>query len=117
MPIPHPPQPSPEDARPPAEVCITELRVEPWPDGRRVKVHVTLTPFEQNPSLDAVLSRADGTEVTRAAIIELADHRFVFTLHIRTAETDGDYQLTATVTYPEIGKVAEQSVSFHLSQA
>ncbi len=117
MPAIHRLRPLPEGAKPPEEVRITELRVEPWPDGQRIRVHITLTPFQQNPNLDAILTRSDGEEVSRAAIIETVENRFVFTLHIRAPEAAGAYLLTATITYPDIGIVDEQSTSFDLGQS
>ena len=116
MPAIHRLRPLHEDAKPPQEVRFTELRVEPWPDARRVRVHVTLTPFEQYPNLEAVLARSAGEEVSRAAIIETAENRIVFTLHIRAPEAAGTYWLTATITYPDFGTVDEQTISFELGQ-
>ncbi len=96
MPRRNPFNPDPE-ALPPQQVRFLDLHVEPWPDGRRVRVHVTLTPFQQNPNLEAVISDADGHEVARASIIENADDRFVFTMHIRAASVGGAYNLAATI--------------------
>jgi hypothetical protein len=100
------------DARPPAEVRFTELRVEPWPDGRRVRVHVSLTPFQQNPNLEAVIHDHQHQEMARASIVEAADPRFVFTLHIRAQAVGGTYSLTANLSYPDLGSVDERSFSF-----
>jgi hypothetical protein len=100
---------------------LTELRVEPWPDGRRVRVHITLTPFQQKPSLEAVLSDTDHTPLASSSIIETADKRLVFTMHLRPAPggaplpgTPRGYHLTAAVIYPEIGVVDERSITFEV---
>jgi len=100
------------DARPPAEVRFTELRVEPWPDGRRVRVHVSLTPFQQNPNLEAVIFDDQHEEVARASVVEAADPRFVFTLHIRSQEVGGSYLISASLSYPDLGQVDERTYSF-----
>ncbi len=48
-------RPTPGVGLPPAEVRFTELRIEPWPDGRRLRVHVSLTPFQNKPDLEAMI--------------------------------------------------------------
>lgn len=107
-------RPTPEDALPPLEVRFIELRVEPWPEGRRIRVHLTLTPFQQNPNIDVVLSDASGNDAGQAAIIETAEHRIVFTMHIRSAQLTGPFSLTANISYPEHGVIATQSISFEI---
>ncbi|HVP20557.1 MAG TPA: hypothetical protein VMS73_01720 [Anaerolineaceae bacterium] len=103
--------PSPE-ARPPQGVRFTELRVEPWPDGRRVRVHVSITPFQKNPNLEAVITDPAGNEVARASIIETADVRFVFTMHIKGMDVNGTYTLSANLNYEETGQVDSRSIPF-----
>ena len=100
------------NARPPAEVRFTELRVEPWTDGKRVRVHVSLTPFQQNPNLDAVISDANGMEVAHSSIIEIADVRFVFTMHLRAPAGPGHFILEARLGYQDAGTVDTRTVSF-----
>ncbi len=114
MPALHRPQLLPEEAKSPQDVRFIELRVEPWPDGRRIRVHLTLTPFQENPSLDVVLADDLGEEIARADIIETAENRIVFTLHIRHQSISSHYQLTANITYPEIGTVDTKSISFQI---
>ncbi len=104
------------DARAPSDVRFIELRVEPWPDGRRVRVHVSITPFQQNPNLDAVISDSTGQEVAHSSIIEIADVRFVFTMHIRSEAVHGQYNLVARLGYPDLGDVEERSVSFETEE-
>ncbi len=99
---------------PPDAVRFTELRVEPWPDGQRLRVHVALTPFQQKPDLEAAIVSEDGQEVSHANIIENADQRFVFTMHIRGKAASASYTLTARILYQELGTVDERSVTFTL---
>jgi len=108
---------APTEALPPSEVRFTELRVEPWPDGRRVRVHITLTPFQQNPSLEAVLSDAHGHPLTSTSIIETAENRMVFTLHLRPAVAGVPYHLSVEILYSEIGVVDQRSISFEVDPA
>jgi hypothetical protein len=105
---------APAGSLPPSEVRFTELRVEPWPDGRRVRVHITLTPFQENPSLEAVLSSADHQHLASASIIETIENRMVFTMHLRPAVAGVLYHLTAVILYPDLGVVDERSTSFEV---
>lgn len=114
MPPFHRPQPAPEDAKSPLDVRITELRVEPWPDGRKIRVHLTLTSFQEDPSLEVILADDLGAEIARADIIETAENRIVFTLHIRNRSLSNAYQLTANVIYPETGTVDSKSIDFQI---
>ncbi len=102
----------PGERLPPAEVRFRELRVEPWPDGRRLKVHVSLTPFQQKPDLEATIFDEDGKEVSHASIIENAETRFVFTMHIRAQTVTGAYTLIAKVSYQDFGTVDEKTLTF-----
>ena len=117
MPSFHRPRALPEDAKPPLEVRLTELRVEPWPDGQRIRVHLTMTSFQENPNLDVVLADDLGEEIARADIIETAENRIVFTLHIRNRSLSGNYQLTANISYPETGTIDTKSIDFEINPA
>jgi hypothetical protein len=117
MPSLHHFRPIPDDALPPGEIRFSEFRVEPWPDGRRIRVHLTLTPFQQNPNLDVVLTDAGGQVIASTAIIETAENRMVFTMHIRSPQTAGEYSLSSSVSYPEIGVVDQQTISFEIRQS
>lgn len=110
-------RPLPEGAKPPGEVRFRELRVEPWPDGRRARVHITLTPFIEYPSLEVMLLDDQGDEITRVDIIESAEHRIVFTMHIRFPSANGRYQLHAVLLYPETGPVDTRTLDFELGPA
>lgn len=110
----HRPRPYPAEAKPPLEVRLTELRVEPWPDGRRLRVHLDMTLFQENPSLEVFLTDEHEKEIARADIIETADNRIVFTLHIRNHQVSGTLRLTANITYPEAGIVDTKTITFRI---
>ncbi len=107
----------PEDGLPPEQVCVIELRTEPWPDQtRRVRVVLEITPFLERPSLQVVITRPDGAEVSGIHIIETIEARMTFTMHIRDDQGQGPYQLKAIVLYPETGTVDEKSIAFDLPE-
>ncbi len=102
----------PDEALPPEKVRITELKVEPWEDGRRMRVQVEVTPFEKRPNLTAVITGLDGEEITSTSIVEVMDLKMVFTMHLRVPEVADKYRLTASISYEEEGVVAEQTITF-----
>ena len=101
-----------EDALPPDEVRFSELRVEQWPDGQRVKVHVGITPFQQRPDLDATIFNSAGEEIANALIIETLENRLVFTMHLQPDSIGQELTLKAVLSYQDIGIVDEGKVSF-----
>jgi hypothetical protein len=103
--------PQDEDALPPAEVRFIDVHVEPWPDGRRVRVHVQLTPFQQRPNVQVLITDPAGEEVCSANIIETMDNRFVFTLHLR-GEPAESYNLEMQLLYDELGIVDQRRLTF-----
>jgi len=104
----------PEEALPPQDVRLIEARIEPWPDRRKVRVHLTLTPFSTRPNLYAVVHDTEGNEVCSAHVIETMDSRMVFTLHLRGESQDGKYILDVEVFYEDIGAVDHRSVDFEI---
>jgi hypothetical protein len=108
----------PEGALPPKEVRFTGLSAEPWPDGKRILVLVTTTPFQQPPNLQATIYDAAGVEVSTVHVIEFAEDRLAITLHLLGKEkVDGNYTLTATLYYQDIGQVDEIKAEFETHEA
>lgn len=104
----------PEDACQPADVRFQEVKVEPWPDGKRVRVHIVLTPFLNRPDLSASVLDDQGNEICSAEIIQTMDDRMVFTLHLRGESLSGRYTLQINVSYEEIGQVDQRSLEFEI---
>jgi hypothetical protein len=46
--------------RPLSEARISAYRVMPWPDGTRVTVEMTMTPFREFPDFDVLIVRHSG---------------------------------------------------------
>lgn len=106
----------PEDGVPPEQVRFLEVRPEPWPDGRRVRVHAEITPFLQPPHMSMTITDAEGREVSHVDVVENIDFKLVFTMHIRAEKVAGDYNLTASLFYDDIGEVHRQTVSFYTEE-
>jgi hypothetical protein len=86
---------------PPEDVRIRSLRTEPWPDGKRIKVFLELTPFQQKPSIDLVITDNQDQELAFASIIETMIFRLVLTMHLPPDAPSGEYKLTASLYYSE----------------
>ena len=76
---------------PPREVRITEVEARPAPDGRRVALLITLTPFLEYPNLEVVLYRPDSEEERSLTVVGTMDRRLVLTLHVKQPMS-GEYR-------------------------
>jgi len=86
---------------PPEEVRIRQFRAEPWPDNRRVRVYLEITPFQKRPNGEIQITDAPGNEVANLSIIETIDPKMDFTVHLRADKIGGEYTASATVYYYE----------------
>lgn len=84
----------------PEETRITALTAEPYPDGRRLRVNLEITPFQKRPHIEVALTNADGDEVASTSIVEPLSWKIEFTMHIR-GELRNPYKLSARLYYPE----------------
>jgi hypothetical protein len=84
---------------PPEEVRVKELRAEPWPDQRRVRVFLELLPFQKRPSGEVSITNPLGEAIASASIIESIVPRMEFNMHLRGEVPPGEYQLMATIYY------------------
>jgi hypothetical protein len=100
---------------PPAQVRFLETRVEPWSYSQRIRIHITLTPFEQSPDLTAQIFDGENNLLSQADVIETMDDRFVFTMHIRTDQASGPFTLKLILAYQDIGEVDQRDVNFSLN--
>ena len=86
---------------PPEEVRIRHFRAEPWPDKRRVRIYLEVTPFQKGPNSEIEIRDADGNEVARLTIIETINTKMDLTIHLRGGEPSGFYTASAMVYYYE----------------
>lgn len=87
-----------EEALPPAEVRIRELRAEPRPDGQRVRVFLHITAFQKRPSGEVRILNALDEELASVNFIEALSPRMEFTLHLR-GEIRNPHRLQARIFY------------------
>lgn len=93
-----------EDAPAPrarADVRFLSAAVRPYPDGRRMKLHLTITPFEDRPNVEMTVTNAAGDEVANMSLIEALDTEFDFTIHLRGPQPVGEHTLHLVMFYNE----------------
>jgi hypothetical protein len=93
---------------PPEEVRILEFRAEPWPDNRRVRIYLEITPFQKRPSGEIKLLDPQGEEVASTTIIETLVRKIDVTMHLRGVRENGEYTATASLYYTEMEEPASQ---------
>jgi hypothetical protein len=93
---------------PPEDVRLREVRAEPWPDGRKVKVSLEIEPFQKRPSADLAISNAAGEEVASANILESMGRKLEVNLHLREANPSGEYTLAVVLYYQKLDAYGEE---------
>ena len=87
---------------PPDEVRIRVLDVEPRRDGKRIEVRTEITPFLERPNMEIRILNQAGDEVSNLSVVEAVDPKMDFTMHLREANSGGDYTLDAMVFYADV---------------
>jgi hypothetical protein len=106
------------------------MRAEPYPDGKRVRVNLELTPFLHFPEVELTLTDPTGQTCTSASVIETVGRKLELTLRIRTLRraeghtsqgarntshsTRGTFTLAAHLTYPNLGEIFHREATIEL---
>ncbi len=99
---------------PPEAVRIRSLSVDPYGDGRRVRLSLDLTPFDTSPNLEIQVQNQAGEPVSSAAVIGVHQPRLSLTLHLRGPAGPGAYHLQASLSYEEHGIVDQAEATFEI---
>jgi hypothetical protein len=84
---------------PPDEVRILDSSLDPYPDGRRLRLTLEFTPFQKKPNGDIVISDNDGNPVAVTSFVEAVTPTLEMTLHLRHFDPGGQYTLSVTLFY------------------
>ncbi len=109
---------SPGGRKPPAEVRFEDITAEPYPDGRRVRVNLHITPFLERPYIELEITDNNGRQLATASVVEPMTWKLELTLHLRrpSAEpVDGDFILAARLFYPDMDDVDRREVPFEIA--
>jgi hypothetical protein len=96
---------------PPDEVRIQNFSAEPYPDQRRIRVKLTLTPFQKRPHVKLVIYSPAGENLSEVSILESMTKNMDLTMHLRTAQPPGAYQLDAIIYYLQESDVDDAAES------
>jgi hypothetical protein len=89
---------------PPDEVHIRQFNAQPYPDGRRVRVYLEISPFQKRPSAEISILDAEGREVANVNIIETIDPRMEMTMHLRSVQEHGAFTIRADLFYETLNE-------------
>lgn len=92
---------------PPDEVRIEEFSVDPYPDQRRIRVKMLLTPFQKRPHVEIFILSSEGARLSEVSILESLTKNIELTMHLRSAQPAGEYQIKAIVYYPRESELEE----------
>lgn len=101
---------------PPTETRIRTFALQPYPDGRRVRVYLEITPFQKKPSAEVTLFGPTGIPAGNVSIIETIDPRLEMTLHIRGTVLPGTYTARADLFYQDLPEDTADIVENGLSE-
>lgn len=84
------------------EVRIERVTATPYPDRRRVKIEVDITPFREQPNLEISIRRADGLLAASSSVVAVMHFKVAFNLHLRGMDDPtGDYQVRVQLYYDD----------------
>jgi hypothetical protein len=103
---------------PPDEVRIRELRIDPFPDNRRIRISLQITPFQTRPNIEILITNENEEESGSLTIIESIDPKMEFTVHLKDVEPNGKYTASAQIYYYEddqntAAKASQQEEGIH----
>lgn len=84
----------------PEETRITSLLAETYPDGRRLRVNIEVTPYQKRPYIEVALLDAQENEIASTSIVEPLSWKLEFTMHIR-GKILNPYSVHARLYYPD----------------
>lgn len=96
---------------PPDEVRIRGLRAEPFPDHRRIRINLQITPFQKRPNIEIVVTNKTEKESASLSIIESIDPKMEFTLHLKDDKPSGQYTVLSQIYYYEDDQNQEAKAS------
>ena len=86
---------------PPKDVRIRNFVIEPYPDRKRLRLKIELTPFLKSPSSEIFITDLLGNPVSSANIIEIVDPQMQLTMHLRRPDPQGTFSARVLIFYTE----------------
>lgn len=87
---------------PPDQVRIERVRAVLYPDRRRVRVEVDITPFRERPNLEIAIRNDAGKVVAATSVVAAMAFHPAFTLHLREGgEAASGYEVVVLLYYDD----------------
>ena len=96
---------------PPDEVRIRELRIDPFPDNRRIRISLQITPFQTRPNIEILITNENEEESGSLTIIESINPKMEFTIHLKDDKPNGKYTVSSQIYYYEDDQNTEVKAS------
>jgi hypothetical protein len=90
-----------DEPAPPDRVRVRSIEIDPYPDRRRLKTRLVLTPFQEPPDIEVVILDSAGEAVASSSIIQPTQHVLEFTLHLKSQPVDGNHTIRVLIRYDE----------------
>ena len=97
---------------PPDQVSFRRVEVEPYQDAQRLLVRLSVTPFQERPTIDLEVLDEQGDRVAASSIVEATDVTMSLTLHLQRPSPKSHYTLIARLLYEEQGEVDRDEAQF-----
>jgi len=97
---------------PPDQVSFRSVEVEPYPDAQRLLVRLSVTPFQERPTIDLEVLDEQGDRVAASSIVEATEAAMSLTLHLQHSAPDVQFTLVARLLYEEHGEVDRGEAQF-----
>ena len=102
---------------PPGDVRIRAVIVEPYPDGRRLRLEIKLTPFQVPPNLEVWVENVDGERIAHTNIIGTTTPQMTLTMHLKGKNVVGVHRLWLLLSYEEEGEIERRPFEFEILEA
>ena len=104
---------------PPDEIKIKTVGAAPYPDNRRVKVTVEVTPFRERPNLEITILDADGRPIANTSAIGLMNFTTSYVMHLRGVQDPaGAYTVQVQLFYESLDQVQDsREAELHIPAA
>ena len=101
---------------PPDQVSFRSVEVEPYSDAQRLLVRLSVTPFQERPTIDLEVLDEQGATVAASSIVEATDATMSLTLHLPNSAPSLTFTLVARLQYEELGEVDKGESQFTLPE-
>jgi hypothetical protein len=101
------------------EVRVERVEAVPYPDRRRVKLQIDVTPFRERPNLELTIRDANGKIVAGTSVIATMHFKMEFNLHLRGVDDpSGDYTVQVQLYYDDVRSPQDvRETSLHIDSA